>query len=204
MALNKNNDWTGNSHSTFVCLGASNHTEKERETNDYYATDPHSLIIFLEKLKQDGIVLNRNIWECACGGGHLSKVLENGGYNVLSSDKVDRGYGIIKDFLTCDDKFDGDILTNPPYAYAKQFVETALNKVNIGNRVIMLLKIQFLESKSRKLLFDKSPPKYVYVNSERQLCSMNGNFEKYTASALCYCWFVWEKGYKGETIVRWI
>jgi hypothetical protein len=33
-------DWTGNGKSIFTTLGASNHTEKEREINDYYATDP--------------------------------------------------------------------------------------------------------------------------------------------------------------------
>lgn len=33
-------DWTGNGKSIFTTLGASNHTGKERETNDYYATDP--------------------------------------------------------------------------------------------------------------------------------------------------------------------
>lgn len=21
---------------------------------------------------------------------------------------------------------------------------------------------------------------------------------------MCYCWFVWEKGYKGETIIKWL
>ena len=31
-------DWTGNGKSIFTTLGASNHTEKEREINDYYAT----------------------------------------------------------------------------------------------------------------------------------------------------------------------
>ena len=72
-------DWTGNSKTTFVQLGASSHSEGERETNDYYATDPNTLIIFLEKLKKDKIELNKNIWECACGGGHLSQVLVGGG-----------------------------------------------------------------------------------------------------------------------------
>ena len=44
-------DWTGNKRTTFVQLGASNHTDKEREQNDFYATDPHALEIFLDKLK---------------------------------------------------------------------------------------------------------------------------------------------------------
>lgn len=68
----------------------------------------------------------------------------------------------------------------------------------------MFLKIQFLEGQARKKLFEKYPPKYVYVNSKRQLCAMNGKFEKYNATAICYCWFIWEKGWKGEPVIRWI
>lgn len=33
-------DWKGNGTSIYKALGASNHTEAEREDNDYYATDP--------------------------------------------------------------------------------------------------------------------------------------------------------------------
>lgn len=56
-----------NEKSTFVMLGATNHSEKEREKDDFYATDPHALEIFLDKLKKDKFELHKNIWECACG-----------------------------------------------------------------------------------------------------------------------------------------
>ena len=55
-------DWIGNKKSTFMQLGASNHTDKEREKNDYYATDPHALKIFLNKLKEDKLELHKDIW----------------------------------------------------------------------------------------------------------------------------------------------
>lgn len=42
-------DWTGNKMSTFAALGASNHSEKERHPNDYYATDPKAMELLLEK-----------------------------------------------------------------------------------------------------------------------------------------------------------
>lgn len=201
-------DWTGNNKTTFVTLGASNHSDKDREKDDFYATDPNALEIFLEKLKQDNIKLHKEIWECACGQGHLSEVLKKYDYDVYSTDKVDRGYGDEQiDFLKekCfDDDLKADILTNPPYKYAKEFVEKALKIQAPGYYTIMFLKIQFLEGQARKELFKKYPPKYVYVNSARQLCAMNGEFEKYKATALCYCWYIWEKGWKGETIVRWI
>lgn len=198
-------DWTGNKATTFVTLGASNHSDKEREKNDFYATDPHALEIFLDKLEEDGVELHENIWECACGQGHLSKVLEARGGNIFSSDLINRGYGDYGiDFLTNNNRWFGDILTNPPYKYAKEFVEKALSVIEDGYYVIMFLKIQFLEGQARLELFKKYPPKYVYVNSARQTCYINGDMSTKMSSASCYCWFVWEKGFKGEPVIRWI
>lgn len=198
-------DWIGNKKSTFVQLGASNHSEKERETNDFYATDPHTLEIFLDKLKEDEIVLHKDIWECACGKGHLSKILEKRGYHVFSSDLINREYGKIQDFLKHNQtELHCDILTNPPYKYAKEFVEHALKTQSEGYYTVMLLKIQFLEGQARKNLFKKYPPKYIYVNSKRQACYINGDMSKKISSASCYCWYIWEKGFSEEPIVRWI
>lgn len=87
-------DWTGNRKSTFVTLGASNHTDKERESNDFYATDP----IAIDKLVKV-IQLPRKVWECACGTGCLSDRLMDFGHEVISTDLVDRGYGKVRDFL---------------------------------------------------------------------------------------------------------
>ena len=202
-----NKDWIGNKKTTFVQLGASNHSDKERELNDYYATDPNTLKLLLEQLKVDGIELHKNIWEPACGEGHLSEVLKSRGYSVKSTDIIDRGYSETSplDFLNTNSYvYIGDILTNPPYKYAKEFVEHALNIQEKGFYTIMLLKIQFLEGKERYKLFQKYPPKYVYVNSSRQTCYINGDMSKKMSSASCYCWFIWEKGFTGEPIIRWI
>lgn len=69
----------------------------------------------------------------------------------------------------------------------------------------MFLRIQFLETKDRKYLFKHFPPKIIYVSSSRILCAMNGKFEDYSknGSAACYCWFIWEKGFVGDTIIKW-
>lgn len=200
-------DWTGNKKSTFVTLGANNHCEHERENHDYYATDPKALELFLKKIDKDGIKLHNNIWECACGEGHLSKVLESKGYDVISTDLINRGYGNGNvDFLMFESivLYAGDILTNPPYKYAKEFVETALKLQEEGYYTIMFLKIQFLEGQSRRKLFEKYPPKYIYVNSARQTCYINGDMSKKMSSATCYCWFIWQKGFTGEPTIRWI
>jgi hypothetical protein len=198
-------DWVGNANSIYKTLGASNHTDKQRETDDYYATEPKAIDLLLEVE-----TFKRNIWECACGEGHLSKKLTKHGYTVLSTDIIDRGYGISGiDFLALEhtELFDGDIITNPPYKYAKEFVYKALELIPKGNKIAMFLKIQFLEGKARKKLFMKCPPKTIYVSSSRLLCAKNGDFQKIIkggGSAVAYAWFVWIKGYTGDTVVKWI
>ncbi len=200
-------DWTGDDRSIYARLGATNHSRTgERAESDYYATDPESLQLFLYALANDDITLNRDIWECAAGNGVLSQVLKRYGYRVKSSDIYKRGYrdNEIIDFLEYDGTWDGDILTNPPYSLAQSFVEKALQVVKNGAKVIMYLHLQFLETKSRRELFDNNPPKYIYVNSARQACYKNGDTTRKMSSAVCYCWFIWEKGYQGEPIIRWI
>ena len=195
-------DWTGNQNSIYKTLGASNHTDKERESNDYYATEPKATEL-LCKLE----TFSPTIWECACGQGHISEVLKSKGYTVISSDLIDRGYGKGDvDFLKCTKPFVGDIISNPPYKYAKEFVEHALEIVTEGHKVAMFLKVQFLEGKARKELFEKYPPKTVYISSSRLLCAKNGDFKKMRdggGSAVAYAWFIWEKGFKGDTTVKW-
>ena len=84
-------------------------------------------------------------------------------------------------------------------------MEHALDISSDGCKVAMFLKIQFLEGKSRRALFDKHPPKTVYVSTGRLRCAMNGDFEKYAKSnAVCYAWYVWVKGYTGDTVIKWI
>ena len=173
----------------------------KREENDFYATNPLALQIFLSQFRDE---LNINIWECSCGEGHLSKELISQGYNVYSSDLINRGYGEQKDFLKCSENFNGDILTNPPFKLAEKFIEKGFELIENGNKLILFLKIQFLEGQKRKILFEKYPLKYVYVHSSRQQCSMNGDFGNLKATTQFYAWYVWEKGFKGETIIKWL
>lgn len=189
--------------SIYITLGASNHTDKERQNEDFYATDPIAAKLLLEVEE-----FSKNIWECACGQKHLSNVFENEGFNVRSSDIVDRCGNEVYDFLSSDNTFfDGDVITNPPYKLAKEFIEKAIDIIPEGRKVAMFLKIQFLEGKERKKLFQKYPPKVIYVSSSRILCAKNAEFEAMKAgggSAVAYAWYIWEKGYNGDTILKWI
>ena len=207
--MKKQKDWKGNNHSIWVTVGASNHTDHEREKDDYYATDP----IAIDKLLSVETPQNR-IWECACGGGHLSERLTEKGFYVYSSDLVDRGYKRLTrtlDFLNATNvPFSSpfDILTNPPYKFAKEFILKSLYLLPDRCKCFMFLKLSFLEGKTRfKNLFSKFPPKCIYVFSERVLCAKNAEFQKMKelgGSATAYAWYVWQKGYNGTTTIKWI
>lgn len=196
-------DWTGKQNSVYKTLGASNHTNKEREVNDYYATDGKAIDALLEKA-----TLSHKLWECACGAGDLSKKLVEYGYDVKSTDLIYRGYGIGGvDFLKCEEHFDGDIITNPPYKYAREFVEHALTLISDGRRVFMFLKLQFLEGKERRKLFDRGELKTLYVSSSRILCAKNGDFDgmrESGGSAIAFGWYEFENGYNGKPYIEWI
>lgn len=197
-------DWSGDANSVYKIIGASNHSNESRADDDYYATDPKAAEELLKREK-----FSHYVWEPCCGGGHISKVLEAHGYDVLSSDIVDRGYPntYVADFLSVAPSVEWisrDIITNPPYKRAKEFIERALEISMDSTKIAMFLKVTFLEGKARRELFDKAPPKYVYVFSGRVNCAKNGDFSKTESSAVAYAWFVWVKGFRGEPKIRWI
>ena len=158
-------DWKGGNASTFKTIGASNHCDEERADKDYYATEP-AATEWLCRLEQ----FSKFILEPSCGEGHMSEVLKAHGYEVVSRDLADRGYGEVADFLSADNRYWlGDIVTNPPYAFAQQFVEKALQIVQEGSKVAMFLKLTFLEGKGRARLFKNYPPPVGFGSVDRAL-----------------------------------
>lgn len=163
-------DWVGNGNSIYKTLGASNHTDDEREQNDYYATDPIAIDLLLQEE-----TFNKNIWECACGEGYMSERLKDNGFDVYSADLIDRGYqDELLDFLNSDVSFNGDIITNPPYKYAQNFIEKSLDSINEGNKVAMFLKLTFLESKKKEKNYLRNIllKRYMYLAAEYRALRM--------------------------------
>lgn len=184
---------------TFVTMGAKG-LVSDREENDFYATEPKATELLLEKE-----TFNQNVLEPCAGMGHIRDVLVSHGYDVTATDLIYRGVDNIKQEDVFNIKeFNGDIITNPPYKIALPILKHCLDIIPDGNKVAMFLKVLFLEGKERKRFFEENPPRYIYIASGRLNCAKNGDFEKYTSSAVAYAWFVFEKGYKGDTIVKWI
>lgn len=70
----------------------------------------------------------------------------------------------------------------------------------------MFLKLTFLESQKRYEMFQKYPPVRIHVYSNRQHVAKNGDPEQFKkSSAVCYAWFIWEKGsYDQKPVLDWI
>lgn len=182
---------------------------RERVQDDYYATPYEATEMLLDEVKFIG-----NFLEPCVGGGHISDVIKRYYPDecVYGVDLVDRGYPntLVADFLKHDflgQKFD-NVVTNPPYSLAQEFLEKSMEVVNDGGKIAMFLKIQFLEGAKRREMFKKYPPKYIYVFSKRQNPWRNGSpvdeKGKPWSSTMCFAWFVWEKSFTGEPIVRWL
>lgn len=186
---------------------AGSGAKRGREVNDYYATNPETVEIFLRELHKE-IRLEGKILECACGCGNIAKVLEKYYEEVEGIDLVYRGYGKGGiDFLLYEPEEEyGTIITNPPFSKAKEFIEKGLKLSN--KYVIMLCKIQLLEGVSRREFLKESPLKYVYVHSTRQATWLGGREVdekgKKWSTTMCLAWYVWEKGYRGEPVIRWL
>ena len=181
-------------------------TSRDRVENDYYATQPSSVEDLLLKENVHGRVL-----EPCVGGGHIADVLKTVADRVDCTDLVDRGYDgtVVLDFLEQNVSPIYDwVVTNPPYKLAQDFIEQSLRATKDGGHVAMFLKIQFLEGNKRKLFFEDTPPKTVYVFSKRQNPLRNGEpldkKGKPWSTTMCFSWFVWEKGYSGKTTIEWI
>ena len=192
---------------------------RERVENDYYATPPEATRALLNSF---GIYGCFNILEPACGEGHISKEIvkwfnktrdaEGNKWDdeelVTSTDLIDRGYGTGGiDFLRMEENKKYDcVITNPPFKLAKEFILKALKLSK--KYVIMFAKIQLLEGIGRRELFEKYPPKYIYVfrnriNPMRNGSSVDENGKKWS-NTMCFAWFVWEIGFEGEPTIRWL
>lgn len=176
------------------------HTTSEK--HDFYATDPKTVYELLERES-----FSNEILEPCVGMGHIANVLKEKGYNATCSDLIDRSYPntTIKNFFDYD-KNTLDIITNPPYKLATEFLKHFLEISENDTKIALFLKLTFLEGIKRGKLFKTNPPKTVYVYSSRRNVARGGDFDTYknVSTPVAYAWFIWEVGYNGDTTVKWI
>lgn len=171
--------------------------QENREKDDFYPTPEYGTQALLNIEKFEG-----TIWEPACGEGHISKVLIKNGYEVISTDLVDRGYGEARvDFLMEYRPRSHNIITNPPFKNATDFMRKGLELTT--GKFAMLLRLQALEGIERTEIYQSSPLARVYVFSKRLSIWRNG-VDNGSTGMIAMAWFVWDHAYKGKPTIGWI
>jgi hypothetical protein len=182
-----------------LSIVGSSRPNGDRDLFDYYPTPS---AVTSELLKKE--TFSGSVWEPACGDGAISKVLKDAGLFVESSDIADRGYGETGiDFLRTEKRV-GNIVTNPPFNLALEFVNHA-KKCSVG-KIAMFLKTTFLESEKRYSMFKDAsfPLKKMYQFSKRVRLDKNGIPMVGKSGMIAFAWFVWDKEHSGPATIDWI
>ena len=182
---------------------------------DLYETPYEATKKILNRLIEDKVlnVSKDELYECCSGAGAITKVLKEIGFTYKASDIQAEDFIVGEkgiDVYKLPDKCCNIVFTNPPYNLMtpkKNNIETHMLKqfLRIANdKVILLLNIFFLSSEKRKELLKDSPLKHIYIHSDRLTMFPYGEAKPENGGTKFFAWYVWEHGYTGEPIIRWL
>lgn len=169
--------------------------------NDLYETPAEAVLALLAAEK-----LPHVIWEPACGRGAITRILRQAGKHVIATDLVDyhspdQDTGGI-DFLKALTGPPGvqAIVTNPPFKLGAAFVERGLA---LAPTVVMLLRLNFLESEGRSGILDSGQLARVHVFRKRlPMMHRDGWDGPKASSGMCFAWFVWKRSHHGPAMLN--
>lgn len=207
------------SDKVFKLLGA--HSTTERAKDDFYQSSPEIANALFECVKAG---IKRNdlyaegleetvIIDSSVGTGTLLEPFRYKCWSLIGYDIADRGYKFvsIQNWLTVKEipnprNKPKVIVQNPPFKLALEFVQHSLELLNNGELLFSLHRIQFLEGLERFENLYKNKykrPKYVFIFTKRVSC-ITPDIENKGKNAVCFAWFMWQKGYRGSTQIKWI
>lgn len=162
---------------------------------DYYPTPGWATRALFVHVKPG---ITGQVWEPACGGGHMLNVIKEYHSSAIGTDIQHDGLDFItRKPLECD-----WIITNPPYNIGAAFVKRALDVANVG--VAIFVRYSFLEGQARYAeLYSKNPPTKISQFTER-VALVEGHVSKTAGSAVPYVWLIWLKNSAASTIFTWI
>ncbi len=170
-------------------LTATGRAPLNERGDDLYETLPEAVQALLRVEKLPEI-----IWEPACGPGSIVTTLRAAGHKVYATDLVDYGCDDSEnrvDFLMeqAPSFYIGAIVTNPPYKLANEFVIHALT---LAPKVMMLLRLAFLEGARRSVILDGGQLARVHVFRNRLPRMHRAGWEgKQSSSSIAFAWFIW-------------
>ena len=136
------------------------------------------------------------IWEPACGSGKMVRPLKASGFSVLPTDISDKDH---TDFLQSEGASSEGIVTNPPYALAKEFIEHSLELMKpVPGFVAMLLRTDYDHAKTRQHLFSGCAA----FAKKLVLTKRIKWFEDSTGQpSFNHAWYIWDWKHSGPPIL---
>lgn len=144
--------------------------------------------------------LPHHVWEPACGPGAVVRVLREAGHTVWATDLLDygcpRSESRIDFLMERQSRVDVEaIVTNPPFKLATEFVAHALT---LAPKVVMLMRLAFLESEKRRAVLDGGHLARVHVFRNRlPMMHRDGWAGPKSSSSTAFAWFVWDRQHTG-------
>lgn len=172
-------------------------SEYERDANDWYVEPAWCVQALKDRVRFTG-----NIHDPCCGSGTIPKFM-----NGTGSDLIDRGFGYpTQNFLLSTDTYD-NIVMNPPYKLAQEFIEEALDRVRF--KVAALVQTKFLSSQRRFRLFVRPETMRIIMFSRRPSMPPGNMLMEHGerirgGGSIDYCWVIWGRGNKSPCTVEWM
>ena len=178
---------------------------RERNPRDFYRTPAWCVEVLLEHEQ-----LLPRVFDPSCGDGAILEVLQEAGHKVQGLD-IDAASAMrasdalgapvwVGDYLSpgrtnppfC------DVVMNPPYRQAAEFIRKALERSGPREKVCALLRLNFLGSSRKRLdlVGAGSELRRVIVLSRRPSFTGDGR-----SDACEYAWFIFLRGYNGPAEV---
>jgi hypothetical protein len=172
----------------------------ERAAHDWYCEPPRAVDALLDAEQFIGEVLDP-----ACGGGNIVQRCLARGIEAHGSDLVDRANGAfpILDFFDIAEPVD-NIISNPPYNVAEQFVLHALRLAT--RKVAVLVRSAFTEGQGRLArLYTPHPPVQIWQFASRISMPPGGTAIEAKGGSVAFCWVVWDtRSRGGRTEYGWL
>lgn len=193
---NSNKRTAGKTHRMMVGARSSH------DGRDFYETPSEAVEKLLTVWKPPA---GTKMWEPSCGAGAISKILVKHGYDVVSTDIEDRGYGEPHvDFLEQTETRAPIIITNPPFNISQEFVEKSLE---LAPQSIFLLRLQWISGQRRyKKFYSTGLLSTLFVHSSRIPRMHEPNYTgKKTTSTIDFAWFLFDREHVGsDPIVKFL
>jgi len=183
-----------------VCYSKSSRFNSRKSETDNYETAAWAVSALLDELHRHGIAIGPKVYDPCCARGAILHELarrrpdlELIGSDIREGKRLECGaaYSVNDYLIGCVPEARGaDVITNPPFTHADQFVLRALED---GARLVAILqRTQYMEGDQRyEALFRDHPETAIFHFVNRVSLEKEGLARLTASGMMTFSWFIW-------------